>query len=75
MNAAVRSEIADLFRGTDAIRAIRLLREQTGLSLRDAKAVYYHISKRPGQCHRCGGELVAGGTVLCERCNSLNLDW
>jgi hypothetical protein len=74
MDAAVRREIVGLFRRNDAIRAIRLLREQTGLSLRDAKAVYYHVSKQAGKCHRCGGELLVGGTVACGRCNSINLD-
>src|SRR5215472_14242795 len=71
----VRHEIAVLFRRADAIRAIRLLREQTGLSLRDAKGVQYHISKQAGKCHRCGEELVDGGTVVCGRCRSVNLNW
>ena len=75
MDAAVRREIASLFRQADSIRAIRLLREQTGLSLGDSKGVYYHISKQLGECHRCGATLAGGSTVVCGLCKSINLNW
>ena len=75
LDAVARKVFAASSRQGDPIGAIRLLRERTGLSLRDAKGVYYHLTKRAGECHRCGEGLAGGGTVVCGRCGSLNLDW
>jgi hypothetical protein len=72
---AARREVAALIRGGGPIPAIRRLREMTGLGLRDAKAVVHHITRTPGQCHRCGMALDAGLGATCPRCRSLNYDW
>jgi tRNA(Ile2) C34 agmatinyltransferase TiaS len=68
-------ELASLIRGGDRITAIRRLRDATGLELRDAKAVEAHVTRRPGECQRCGAVLAAGGGLACPRCGSLNYDW
>ena len=68
-------EVASLIRGGDPITAIRRLREETGLGLRDAKAAEHHITHTPGACQSCGAVLVAGGGGTCPRCGSLNYDW
>jgi hypothetical protein len=71
----VRREVAALVRSHDSIAAIRRLREETRLSLRDAKAVEHHISLPPGHCHRCGAGLTGDGVVRCSGCGAINYDW
>jgi hypothetical protein len=72
---AVSQEIASLVRGGNPISAIRRLREETGLGLRDAKAIQLHITRVPGQCQQCSALLPANPVVLCEQCRSLNYNW
>jgi hypothetical protein len=71
----VSREVASLVRERQPIAAIRRLRESTGLSLRDAKAVEQHITREAGKCQRCGAVLAGTGVVSCGRCRSLNYEW
>jgi len=75
IDMSVSRKVATLVRSGDTIAAIRYLREATGLSLRDAKGVYLHLTRQPGKCQRCGASLVGSGTVACNQCRSLNYDW
>jgi hypothetical protein len=71
----VRCEVASLVRNRDTITALRRLREETRLSLGDAKAVVHHISSRSGHCHRCGAGLFGESPITCLRCDAVNYDW
>ena len=72
---AVRQEVASVLRRGGPILAIRRLREVTGLELREAKAVFHHLTRTPGHCHRCGKVLDLGVEGACPQCRSLNYDW
>jgi hypothetical protein len=55
------------------VRFIRDLRELTGASLTDAKAVMQHVSRANAACHACGAALESGVVTDCPRCRSLNI--
>ena len=74
-DAAVSREVASLVRERNPMAAIRRLRESTGMSFRDAKAVQLHITREAGKCQRCGAALTGAGVVSCGKCMSLNYDW
>jgi ribosomal protein L40E len=71
----VAARIAKLVREHRTIEAIKLLRDHTGLSPRDAKGIIQHISPELGVCHRCRSTLGGSGVVTCPKCGSLNYDW
>jgi hypothetical protein len=75
LDSTAAHEVASLIRGGHRITAIRRLREVTGLGLRDAKAVEHHVTRRPGECQRCGATLVTASGLVCAQCGSLNYDW
>jgi hypothetical protein len=52
---------------------IRELRELTGASLADAKAVMLHVARENAECHGCGASLEPGMVTDCSRCRSLNI--
>jgi hypothetical protein len=56
------------------LAAVKLNHERFGLDLREAKALAFHITKKPGECHRCHRSLQDEVSV-CEQCRSANLDW
>jgi|SRR5687767_6196453 len=72
---AERERIAGAVRAGRHIEAIRLLREFTGVDLRDGKAIEMHITRTSGICVRCRGHLSATGQTECPNCDALNLDW
>jgi hypothetical protein len=71
----MRRDVASLVRGRQSLWAIKRLRESTGLSLSDAKAVEQHVTREAGKCQRCGAALLGTGVVSCGKCQSLNYDW
>ncbi len=68
-----KSSIAQTKRAS-ASEALKLLYGQFGLGLRDAKGLAFHITRVPGQCHRCKAP-VSGPVSICPNCRSANLDW
>jgi hypothetical protein len=75
LDASTRKEVSKLFSGKDPIKAIKLLRESSGLDFKNAKGVYNHMAKAPGVCHRCGGSLDGSEFCECSKCHTLNYDW
>src|SRR5437667_9527599 len=70
-----RVRIAEVVRAGQHIEAMRLLRQPSGIELRDAKGVEVHITRTPGVCQRCSGQLPSSGQTECPKCGSLNFDW
>jgi Zn finger protein HypA/HybF involved in hydrogenase expression len=70
---AEKSEIAVKVRES-SLAAVKLIHEQFGLNLREAKAVAFHVTKKHGECHRCHRPLQDEVSV-CGQCRSANLDW
>ncbi|EDY18569.1 conserved hypothetical protein [Chthoniobacter flavus Ellin428] len=76
IGASEQAKIATAFRRSRGrIEAIRVLRELTGIDLRDAKGTLMHVTTTPNTCHRCGGPLDGSIETTCPLCKSLNLDW
>ncbi len=51
---------------------IAVLRENLGLSLRDAKALSLHLARSDGACHQCDAPIPANQPVQCLECKALN---
>jgi hypothetical protein len=75
LDPSIRKEVVKLFSGKDPIKAIKLLRESSGLDLENAKGVNNHMARAPGVCHRCGGSLDGSELCQCSKCHALNYDW
>lgn len=56
------------------LAAVKLNHERFGLSLGEAKALAFHVTKKHGQCHRCHRPLT-DEVSICGQCRSANLDW
>ncbi|MGO1078535.1 hypothetical protein [Inquilinus sp. CA228] len=68
-----KSSIAQTAR-FNALEGTKRLHDQFGLDLRQAKGAALHITRIPGQCHRCKAP-VSGAISVCPNCRSANLDW
>jgi predicted Zn-ribbon and HTH transcriptional regulator len=76
IGATEQARIASLFRRSRGpVEAIRVLRELSGMDLRDAKGTMMHVTTTPHICHRCRGPLDGAVETTCPKCKSLNLDW
>ena len=71
---STRHELAFLFRSDRVAEGLAELRLLTKVSLRDSKAIYLHMSKEKGKCHRCSGVLDGAWLTHCVRCGSVNYD-
>ena len=58
----------------DRLTTIKDMRGDFGLSLSDAKALGFHISRAGDVCVRCKN-LVDKGETICSNCKSVNLNW
>ena len=56
------------------IAAIRSLRPQFGMDLREAKCLVEHLPTEKGHCLRCK-QPVGEGVSVCGNCRSVNLNW
>ena len=52
--------------------AIKKIRDEYKLSLRDAKIIGAHLNKEFGKCHRCDYEGLEGENIVCPKCKSFN---
>ena len=75
LKAAEQSEVAELARAGQIAESIRLLRQITGIEVRDANLIELHITRTPGVCNRCEEQLSATGQIECPKCRAINLNW
>jgi hypothetical protein len=54
--------------------AAKLVHAELGLDLRETKALIYHITVMPGQCHRCHRS-VQGDEPIGANCLSACINW
>jgi hypothetical protein len=48
--------------------------DELKLTVRESKALTYHLTMRRGFCHRCDTPVTELESV-CKKCRSANLDW
>jgi hypothetical protein len=70
---ADQASLASTWR-TETLGAVARFREDPGMTLTEAKGLAFHITCRPGECHRCHGP-VEKREAPCPNCKCLNLDW
>ncbi len=68
-----KSEIASFIRKTSPIFAVQNF-HPIEMGLKNAKSIFFHITKVKGHCHHCKTELVEF-EGNCPKCKRLNLDW
>ncbi|MEZ5989290.1 MAG: hypothetical protein R3F30_09245 [Planctomycetota bacterium] len=71
----VRTLAARLWRDGATPSAIRVLRSQGDYTLREAKALLYHVTREPGTCHSCRRPIATTGVGTCPNCSALVIDW
>ena len=70
-----RRLMVELLRANQFAEAMRVLPASRDIELTDAKSIVFHITRKPGVCHRCRAVLPSAGEVVCPKCKSLNFDW
>lgn len=70
-----KSKILEIMNQNSDLKVIPLIHEMTKLSMKDSKALCFHINKLTGHCHRCNYDRLVGENVTCPKCKSLNLNW
>ena len=50
------------------------IQRDLGMGLADAKALFFHLTRTEGECHRCKRALSAVVSI-CKNCQSANIDW
>jgi hypothetical protein len=68
-----RQRVTDAIESNRVIDAIRLVREDTGAGLAEAKGFYQHLVRKVGQCHWCAAELPDNELTDCPGCRALNI--
>ena len=75
LSPELRSQAAAIVQRGSGAEAMKLLHDEAGVSLADAKAIVFHLARRPGHCQRCGADIVPGETAYCPQCQSLTITW
>jgi GNAT superfamily N-acetyltransferase len=58
----------------EPIAAMKLIREETGAGLLEAKATYEHLTMAAGHCHWCKASIPMVDYIDCPECRALNID-
>ena len=74
LNMQEKEDLMKVKKQESFIELINRIHRMTQLSLKDSKAIYFHMNNR-GSCHRCNYKDLVGENVICPRCKSLNLNW
>lgn len=70
-----KHKIMDLLNQNMGLKLIGIIHKMTGLDLKDSKALYFHINKVTGHCHKCNNNSLIGENVTCSKCKSFNTNW
>jgi hypothetical protein len=71
----IRRRAGEIVRGGSGIGAMKLLHDETSMSLRDGKALVLHLARRHGHCQRCDADIPEGEVAYCAKCKSLTITW
>lgn len=55
--------------------AVKYIKDNYNLSLRDAKYVVTHINEIYGHCNRCSFDELDKEYMACPECGALNFNW
>ncbi len=71
----IKTRAGERIRSKDLLGAMKILREEIGMELVEAKALCMHVTHETGVCHRCESPLESGGAQVCRICGTLCLNW
>lgn len=72
----VRHRVGEIVRTTGSrIEAMKVLHDEAGLRLNQAKGIAHHLGREAGRCGRCSREVAPGEAVHCGTCGSLTFHW
>jgi hypothetical protein len=74
-NEELRSSVASWVRQGRIVVAMKQMTTFSLLSLHDAQAIVFHITREPGTCHECSYPLTGENTDHCPFCQAVNYDW
>jgi hypothetical protein len=57
----------------NTIATIKVIREETGCGLVEAKGTFQHLVWKPGLCHWCRKVIPIAELVDCPHCSALNI--
>jgi hypothetical protein len=72
LSPRARARVAEIFTARLDV-VFRLIREDTGCGLAEAKGMFNHLVKKSGVCHRCGGTIPTAELADCPGCEALNI--
>jgi hypothetical protein len=76
LSPQLRRRVADIVRTRGSrIEAMKVLHDEAGLPLTQAKGIVQHLGREPGRCGRCSHVVREGEAVHCGECGSLTLTW
>ena len=71
----LRRQVGETVHGGSPLVAVKLLRDHVPMTLRDAKALVFHLARRNGHCQRCDAALELTEVANCPRCRALTITW
>lgn len=75
LNDTVFEQSSEMFRTNKTVEGIAYLRTNTGITIKGAKGIYLHTTRKRGICHKCNKPLEANKKTECKNCGSINYDW
>ena len=66
---------AELIRSGSLSGAVNLLKNEAGMTPKDAEAMISHVSRGAQKCQWCQKDLRSSGQIECRECLSLNFVW
>src|SRR5437868_3652132 len=60
---------------SNPLQAIKLMKDQYGLDLKNGKLLTHHITNPQNRCKRCKNNDLPAGIVVCAKCKALNINW
>jgi len=71
----LRRRVAAVVQEQSPVWGMKVLHEETGLTLVQSKALALHLARRPGHCQRCDGPIPESEVAHCAHCGSLTITW
>jgi hypothetical protein len=76
LTAELRHRVGEIVRLTGSrVEAIKVLHDEAGLQLKQAKGIAQHLGHEAGRCGRCSREVAPGEAVHCATCGCLTFHW
>lgn len=73
-NLEEKNKLMNIQQNESFIILIKEISKCTKLSMKDAKALSFHMNKK-GKCHRCNYNELSDENTICPKCKSFNTNW